>query len=215
MAKVHKAHKRNQKYGFQRNRKKTLGWIIGIAAVIIVLVVGVVVYNNSTTGTIQVAAPADASLNNIAENWRVLESHTDSFLNYYASSEDGTNGNGGTMLAYYGSENADVVYIYIKPTDFVEEIANEGLYARPNIFSTDLGQLFSGEVSLKSTTVALQAGNENCLIYLEDYNAEVVDDSAMTKVIAELEAIIAAGPVVTEEPVETTEESAEAPETAE
>ena len=199
------AHKSSKKYGFQRNRKKTMNWLIAIAAVIVVLVIGVVVYNNSTTGTIKVAAPADTSLNNIALNWRVLESHTDSFLNYYASSEDGTNGNGGTMLAYFGSENADMVYIYIKPTDFVEKIANEGMYARPNIFSTDLGKLFSGEISLKDATVALQAGNENCLIYLEDSKAQTLDDSAMGKVIAELEAIIAAGPVVTEEVPETTE----------
>lgn len=202
---AHKAHKSSKKYGFQRNQKKTLTWLIAIAAVIVVLVVGVVVYNNSTTGTIKVAAPADASLNNIAENWKVLESHTDSFLNYYASSEDGTNGNGGTMLAYYGSENADVVYIYIKPTDFVEEIANEGMYARANIFSTDLGELFSGETSLKDATVALQAGNENCLIYLQISKTQTIDDSAMNKVIAELEDIIAAGPVVTEEVPETAE----------
>ncbi len=203
MAQVHKAHKSGKKYSFQRNHKKTLGWVIAIVAVIAAIVIGIVVYNNSTSGTIKVKAPADASLNNIAENWKVLESNTDKFLNFYASSEDGTNGNGGTMLAYSGSEAADLVYIYIKPADFVQTITNEGRYVHPNIFSADLGQLFSGEISLKDTTVALSAGNDNCLIYLEDYKAEAIDDSAMSKVIAELEAIIAAGPVVTEEPTGT------------
>lgn len=211
MAQVHKAHKGGKKYGFQRNQKKTLGWIIGIAAVIIAIVIGIVVYNNSTTGSIKVAAPADASLNNIADNWTVLATNTDKFVNYYAGSEDGTNGNGGTMLAYLGSEAADVVYVYIKPTQFVEAVTNDGMYARPNIFSTDLGKLFSGEISLKDTTIALQAGNENCLIYLEQNHAQALDDSAMNKVIAELEAIIAAGPVVSAEPAETPTEAENAP----
>lgn len=206
MAKVHKAHKSNKKYGFQRNQKKTLGWIIAIVAVIAAIVIGIVVYNNSLTGDITVNAPADASLNNIAENWKVLESHTDKFLNYYATAEDGTDGNGGAMLAYTGSEHADVVYVYVKPGNYFETIENIGAFARPSIFQVNLSQLFAGEIDIKDTTVALQAGNENCLIYLEDYNAKSVDDSAMTAVIAELEAIIAAGPVVAEEPAETTEE---------
>lgn len=207
MAQVHKAHKGSKKYGFQRNQKKTLGWLIGIVAIIAAIVIGIVVYNNSTTGDIQVAAPADASLNNIAENWKVLASNTDKFINYYASNEDGTNGNGGTMLAYAGSEVADVVYVYVKPTEFFQEVVNAGQYARPNIFNTDLGKLFSGEISLKDTTIALQAGNENCLIYLEINKAPALDDSAMGQVIAELEAIIAAGPVVTEEPAEAPAET--------
>lgn len=212
MAKVHKAHKSNQKYGFQRNRKKALGWIIGIAVVIAAIIIGIVVYNNSLTGSIAVGAPSDESLNNIAENWRVLESHTDKFINYYGSAEDGTNGNGATMLFYVGSEAADAVYIYIQPAQFLEAVTNEGQYARASLFTSDLGKLFSGEISLTATTVALQAGNENCLIYLEDYNAEALDDSAMAKVIAELEAIIAAGPVVTEAPAEEAVETTEAAE---
>lgn len=210
MAQVHKAHKSGKQYSFQRNQKKTLGWVIAIVAVIAVIVIGIVVYNNSTTGTIKVEAPADASLNNIFKNWKVLESNTDKFVNLYASSEDGTNGNGGTMLAYAGSEAADLVYIYIKPTEFLETITNEGRYIRPNIFSTDLGQLFSGEISLKDTTVTLSAGNDNCLISLRDDKAEAIDDSAMSKVIAELETIIAAGPVVPAVPEEPTEPAEEA-----
>lgn len=203
------ARKSTKKYSFQRNKKKTLAWIIGVVAVIAVIVIGVVVYNNSTTGDIKVTSPAAESLNNIAENWQVLETNTDKFLNYYAGSEDGTDGNGGTMLAYFGSEYADMVYIYVKTANYFETVEDMGLYARPNIFTVDLGQLFSGEIDLKDTTVALQAGNENCMIYLEDYSAENLDDSALHGVIAELEALIAAGPVVTEEPVEESAETVE------
>ena len=36
-----------KKYSFQRNKKKTLGWVIGVVAVIAAIVIGVVVYNNS------------------------------------------------------------------------------------------------------------------------------------------------------------------------
>lgn len=205
------ARKSSKKYSFQRNKKKTLAWIIGVIAVIAVIVIGVVVYNNSTTGDIKVSAPAAESLNNIAENWKVLETNTDKFLNYYSGSEDGTDGNGGTMLAYTGSEYADAAYIYVKPANYFETIEDMGMYARPNIFSVDLGQLFSGAIDMKDTTVALQAGNENCLIYVEDYSAANLDDSALHGVIAELEALIAAGPVVTEEPADESAETVEEP----
>ncbi len=207
MANTHKAHKNNKKYSFQRNPGKTRNWLIAIAAIIVAGVIVLVVYNNSLTGDIEVTAPAEASLNNIADNWSILASHTDKFVNYYSSSEDGTNGTGGTMLMYAGSEAADLVYVYIQPTQFFEDVANDGVYARPSIFTVDLGQLFAGETSLSDTTVALQAGNENCFIYLEDYSAEKLDDSAMAAVIAELEAVIAEGPVVPEVTGEATEEA--------
>ena len=201
--------RKTKKYSFQRNKKKTLAWVIGIVAVIAAIVIGVVVYNSTLTGEIEVPVPDAAKLNNIAENWKVLESNTDKFLNYYSGSEDGTDGNGATMLAYMSSEAADEVYVYIKPAQLGVSPDTVGQYARPSIFTVDLGQLFAGEVSLSSTTVAIQAGDENVLIYLVDYDAKAVDASVMDAVIAELEAIIAAGPVVTETPAEETAEAAE------
>ncbi len=209
MATTHKAHKSSKKYSFQRSSKKTLTWVIAVVAVIAAIIIGVVVYNNSLTGKIKVTAPAEASLNNIADNWNILASHTDQFTNYYASSADGTNGNGGTMLLYSGSEAADLVYVYIKPTEFYEEILNDGMYARASVFNVDLGQLFAGEIDLSDTTVALQAGNDKAMIYLEDYSAEKLDDSAMAAVIAELEAVIASGPALPAENVEEADETAE------
>ncbi len=204
MANVHKAHKSNKKYGFQRSNK-TRNWLIAIAAVIVVVVIGVVVYNNSLTGTIKVTAPAEASLNNIADNWSVLATHTDKIYAYPATNEDGTESTESATLIYTGSQSADAVYVYIRP-EVDEPVANEGIWGRPSIFTIDLGQLAAGEASLSDTTVVLQAGNENCVIYLEDYQAAAKDDSALTAVIAELEAIIAEGPVVTETVEETVEE---------
>ena len=205
-----------KKYKFQRNKKKMLTWLIAIAAVIVVVAVGVVIYNGTTSGDIKVAPLSDASLNNIADNAAILKTHTDKVMDYYEAYGMAASETGATMLMYLGSEAADVAYIYIKPVEQGMEVTNEGMFARPNIFTTDLGQLFSGELSLSDTTVALQAGNENCLIYVEDYNAEKVDDSALAAVVAELEAIIAEGPMVTEEaPAEEAAETTETPEAAE
>ena len=210
--------RKTKKYSFQRNKKKTLAWVIGVIAVIAAIIIGVLVYNSTLSGDIEVPAPDAAKLNNIAENWKVLESNTDKFLNYYSGSEGGVDGNGATMLAFIGSEVAEEVYVYIKPVALGVALENVGQYARPSIFNVDLGQLFAGEIDLNSTTVAIQAGNENALIYLVDYDAENLDASALDAVIAELEAIIAAGPVVTEEapaeevPAEETAEEAPAAE---
>ena len=204
--------RKTKKYSFQRNKKKTLAWVIGIVAVIAAIVIGVLVYNSTLTGDIEVPAPDAAKMNNIADNWQILNSHTDKFLNY-SGTEEGVDANGATMLAFIGSEVAEEVYVYIKPAALGIAPENVGQYARPSIFTVDLGQLFSGEISLDTTTVAIQAGNENALVYLVDYDAQTVDASALDAVIAELEAIIAAGPVVTEEaPAEEAAEEAPAAE---
>ncbi len=189
-----------KKYKFQRNKKKTLTWLIAIAAVIIIAAVGIVIYNGTTSGDIEVTPIADASLNNIAENAGILKTHTDKIMDYYELYYGMEVAEGDpTMLVYMGSEAADVAYIYVKPVEQGMAIESVGMFARPNVFSTDLGQLFSGEISLSDTTVALQSGNENCLVYVEDYQAEKLDASALSTVVAELEALIAQGPVVVEE----------------
>ena len=196
-----------KKYKFQRNKKKMLTWLIAIAAVIVIAAVGIVIYNGTTSGDVKVTPISDASLNNIAENVAILKTHTDKILDYYEAYYGMEMAEGDpTMLAYLGSEAADVAYIYIKPTTQGLTVETVGMFARPNIFTSDMGQLLSGELNLSDTTVALQSGNENCLIYVEDYNAEKIDDSALAAVVAELEAMIAAGPVVTE-----TAEAAETP----
>lgn len=198
-----------KKYKFQRNKKKMLTWLIAIAAVIVVAAVGIVIYNGTTSGDIKVNPIADASLNNIAENVAVLKTHTDKIMDYYELYYGTEVAEGDpTLLMYLGSEAADVAYIYIKPVEQGMTVETAGMFARANIFTTDLGQLFSGEISLKDTDVAMQSGNENCLIYVEDYAAEKIDDSALVAVVAELEALIAQGPMVVEEaPAEETAET--------
>lgn len=203
MAKVHKAHKSNKKYGFQRNKKATLGWIIGVVAVIAAIIIGVSVYNSTLTGSVAVTAPADASLNNIADNWQTLATHTDKVTNEYAMYyAEGVDENGATVLTYT-TDLVDVAQIYIKPATMLDAVETRGDYSRASIFDVDLGQLFAGEVDLGTTVMTLQAGNENALVFVACYDAETKDDALLHAVIAELEALIAEGPVMTEEaPVE-------------
>ena len=62
-----------KKYSFQRNKKKTLTWVIAIVAVIAVIAIGVVIYNGTTSGDVKVNPLPDAALNNIAENAAILK----------------------------------------------------------------------------------------------------------------------------------------------
>ena len=189
-----------KKYKFQRNKKKMAAWLIAIAAVIVIAIAGIAFYNSTLSGDVKVNPIADASLNNIAENAAVLKTHTDKIADYYELYYGMEVAEGDpTMLVYLGSEAADVAYIYIKPVDQGMVIENTGIFACPNLFESDLGQLISGEITLGTTNVALQAANENCLVYVECYDVDKIDDSALAAVVAELEALIAQGPVVTEE----------------
>ena len=94
------AHK-TKKYSFQRNKKKTLAWVIGIVAVIAAIVIGVLVYNSTLSGDIEVPAPDAAKMNNIADNWQTLATHTDKVTNEYAMYyAEGVDENGATVLTY-------------------------------------------------------------------------------------------------------------------
>ena len=84
---------------------------------------------------------------------------------------------------------ADEVCVYIPPSSWASPPGTLSL------FTVDPGQLLAGEINLNSTTVAMQTGNEYCLV---DYDAKALDASLMDAVIAGLETIVAAGPVVTE-----------------
>ena len=112
------------------------------------------------------------------------------------------------MLTYY-SDLVDVAQIYIKPATMLDAVETRGDYSRPSIFNVDLGQLFAGEVDMDQTVMTLQAGNDNALVFVASYDAAELDDSLLHAVIAELEGIIAEGPVVTEETVDEAAESTE------
>lgn len=213
MAKVHKAHKSSKKYGFQRNKKTTIAWIVGIVAVIVALVIGIVAYNNSCYGEVTVTAPAEASLTNIADNWQVLASHTDKitneYLNAYGTESDG---NGFTLLTY-NTDLVDAAQIILKPMIGGWSYEVQGYFNRNSIFTSPMSDLFAGKVDLSTTVMNLQAGNEDVLVMVSVLNPETMDDALLHAVIAELEAIIAEGPVVTEETVEETETAEETVET--
>ena len=75
-----------------------------------------VAYDNYVYGEFEVAAPSNEQLNNIADNWAILDTHTDKFLNYYTLmgvSTDGTDGAGNVALIYTGSENVEEVSIQV------------------------------------------------------------------------------------------------------
>ena len=133
--------KKTKKYRFQRNKKKTLAWVIGVVAVIAAIVIGVVVYNSTRTGEFTASVPSGEQLNNIAANLDVLTSHTDKF--YAAPQEDGS-----TTLQFFGSEHADTVMLYVNHgienyTDYL--YAN---YMLPSIFTVDLSALTSGQIDM-------------------------------------------------------------------
>ena len=192
--------KKTKKYRFQRNKKKTLAWVIGVVAVIAAIVIGVVVYNSTRTGEFDVTVPASEQLNNIAANLDVLTSHTDKF--YAVPQEDGS-----TTLQFFGSEHADTVMLYVNHgienyTDYL--YAN---YMLPSIFTVDLSALTSGQIDMNDYQLNIQTGNENVIIHVEKYPCETKDAAFVADILAEIEAIIAQGPVVVEEaPVEETTE---------
>ena len=191
-----------KKYRFQRNKKKTLAWLIGIAAVIAAVVIGVAVYNSTRSGEFDVPVPASEQLNNIAANLDVLTTHTDKF--YAVPQEDGS-----TTLQFLGSEHADTVVLYVNHgienyTDYLY-----GTYMLPSIFTVDLSALTSGQIDMSDYQLNVQTGNENVIIHVEKYPCETKDAAFLADILAEIEAIIAQGPVVTEEA--PADEAAETP----
>lgn len=213
MAKVHKAHKSSKKYGFQK-KKLSLKVLLIVLAVVVVAGIGLkVAYDKYVYGELTVEAPAAAQMNNIADNWAILNTHTDTFLNYYslmAGSEDGTDGNGGVMLLYYGNDKVDEVRIQINtlgaddPTTPAQGI---GAYGR-----TSLTDFINGVAPWGQTYKQIIVGTENCSINIYDADAADLDTAIVSEILAEIEAVIAAGPVVperVEEAAETTETTEE------
>ena len=193
--------KKTKKYRFQRNKKKTLAWVIGVVAVIAAIVIGVVAYNSTRTGEFTASVPSGEQLNNIAANLDVLTSHTDKF---YAAPQEA----GSTTLQFFGSEHADTVVLYVNHgienyTDYL--YAN---YMLPSIFTVDLSALTSGQIDMNDYQLNIQTGNENVILHVEKYPCETKDDAFVADILAESEAVIAEGPVVGEEaPAEETAET--------
>ena len=210
MAKVHKAHKSSKKYGFQK-KKLSLKVLLIILAVVVVAGIGLkVAYDKYVYGELTVEAPTAAQMNNIADNWAILNTHTDKFLNYYslmAGSEDGTDGNGGVALLYVGNDKVDQVSIQINTLgadDPATPAQAIGAYYR-----TGLIDFINGVAPWGQMTKEIVVGTENMIISISDADAADLDTAIASEILAEIEAVIAAGPVVperVEEVAETTEE---------
>ena len=207
MAKVHKAHKSSKKYGFQK-KHISMKTLLIILAVVVVVGIGLkVAYDDYHYGEFQVAAPSNEQLNNIADNWAILDTHTDKFMNYYTlmGATDGTDGAGNVVLLYTGNENLEEVSIQVIDinNDNAAEPTAAGAFAR-----TSLTDFINGVAPWGAVTKQVMAQNGNVIISILDQNAEALDGAVLADVIAEIEAIIAQGPVVVEEAPaeETTEE---------
>ena len=214
MAKVHKAHKSSKKYGFQK-KHISMKTLLIILAVVVVAGVGLkIAYDNYVYGEFEVSAPSNEQLNNIADNWAILDSHTDKFMNYYSlmgMSTDGTDGNGNAVLLYTGNTNVDEVSIQVIDVNNKDESVEPtaaGAFRR-----TSLTDFVNGVAPWGQTTKQVVAQNGNVIISVLDADADKVNGDILAEVIAEIEAVIAEGPVVVEEtPAEETTESTEAAE---
>lgn len=218
MAKVHKAHKSNKKYSFQK-KKISVKTLLIILAVVVVAAIGLkVAYDNYVFGEFEVAAPSNEQLNNIADNWAILDSHTDKFMNYYSlmgMSTDGTDGNGNAVLLYYGNEALDEVSIQVIDVNNKDESVEPtaaGAFRR-----TSLTDFVNGVAPWGQTTKQVVAQNGNVIISVLDADADKINGDVLAEVIAEIEAVIAEGPVVAEEAPaeEVAEETTESTEAAE
>ncbi len=205
MAKVHKAHKSTTKYNFQK-KKVSPKMLLIILAVIVVAAIGLkVAYDKHLTGEFEVAAPTAEQMANISDNWEILNTHTDKIMNYYGMfgmTEDGTDGNGNVLLLYTGHEGIEEISIQILAAQEVTDVNATGAFAR-----TGLADFINGVAPWNQATKQIVAENGKCAIVIYDEATEALDGAILAEVVAELEAIIAEGPVVTEEaPAETTEE---------
>lgn len=196
MAKVHKAHKSSKKYSFQKKKLNTKTLLI-VLAVIIVAAIGLkIAYDHYVSGEFDVTAPANERLDHIADNWAILNTHTDDFLNYYSlyGYEDGTDGYGNVVLYYYGNEHADSVAIQIDTTEpEATDVQTSGMFAR-----TTLTDFINGEASWGQTQMQIYVENAKLGLSIYVADADKLDDALLDEVLTELEAIIEEGPVVEE-----------------
>lgn len=210
MAKVHKAHKSKKKYSFQK-KKISMKTLLIILAVVVVAAIGLkIAYDNYLTGEFEVAAPTSERLNNIADNWEILNTHTDKFMNYYellGYTTDSTDGAGNVMLLYYGNEDVTEVSIQvldINNNDETTEPSAVGYFGR-----TSLTNFINGVAPWGQLATQVIAQNGNLAISVYDEDAEKMDAEVLDAILAEIEAVIAQGPVVVEETVEETAETTE------
>ena len=127
----------------------------------------------------------------------------------YAGGENfyGTDGNGGMVFYYVGNDKVDQVVLEMNtlgtddPATPVEAV---GAFGR-----TSLTDFINGAAPWGQTAKQFVVGTENISIAIYKENAADLDASIVNEILAEIEAVIASGPVIpetTEEVVENTEE---------
>ena len=173
---------------------RTLVVILCIAAVAVGLKIA---YDKHLYGEFEVAAPTAGQMANIAENWEILESHTDKFYNYYdryysmfGYENDGTDGNGNVVLIYTGHEDIEEIFVQIATAAEVTDVTAYGHFAR-----TTLRDFIKGVAPWNEVDKQVVATNGKCDVVIYDVATEALDGAILAEVIAELEAIIAEGPV--------------------
>lgn len=204
MAKVHKAHKSGKKYSFQK-KKLNVKTLLIVLAVVIVAAIGLkIAYDGYVSGEFDVAAPTNERLDYIADNWAILNTHTDDFMNYYTLyglSEDGTDGNGNVVLYYFGNDTADTVLLQIDTTEpEATDVQTAGVFAR-----TSLTNFINGVASWGTTQMEIDVANAKLGMSIYVADAAELDDALLDEILTELEAIIAEGPVVDETAEDETE----------
>lgn len=156
-----------------------------------------IAYDKHLYGEFEVAAPRAGQMANIADNWEILESHIDKFYNYYdmyysmfGYETDGTDGSGNVVLIYTGHKNIEEISVQIATTAEVTDVTAYGHFAR-----TTLMDFIKGVAPWNEVDKQVIATNGKCTVVIYDIATEALDGAILAEVIAELEAIIAEGPV--------------------
>ena len=122
-----------------------------------------------------------------------------------------TDGAGNAVLLYYGNEALEEVSIQVIDVNNKDESVEStaaGAFRR-----TSLTDFVNGVAPWGQTNKQVVAQNGNVIISVLDADTDKINGDVLAEVIAEIEAIIAEGPVVVEETVEEApaDETAETP----
>lgn len=191
---------RRKKFRLYRKRylRKILLIVVVAAVCIAAAAIGVkAILNYSPSGEFEVAVPTAEQMANIADNWEILNTHTDKILNYYTllgGSEDGTDGSGNVVLIYTGHEDIEEISILVLTGAAVTDVTASGAY-----ICTSVEDFINGVAPWNQAAKQIVATNGKCAIVVYDVDTQALDGAILAEVIAELEAIIAEGPVETTE----------------
>lgn len=192
---------RRKKFRLYRKRYFLKALLIAVVAAVCIVAAAiglkVILDDYSPSGEFEVKAPTAEQMANIADNWEILNTHTDKFMNYYTlmgMSEDGTDGSGNVVLIYTGHEDIEEISIQVLTGAAMTDVTASGAYIR-----TSVEDFINGVAPWNQAAKQIVATNGRCTILIYDVDTQALDGAILAEVIAELEAIIAEGPVETTE----------------